>query len=83
LASRRLRVSGRGCRLDPPVRAEAVGGCRSDRGPLTLNINDREDVREFFTQVYQAPNGAPEEGMPFRARQGRLGDRMLAGEASS
>jgi len=29
-------------------------------GPFSININDREDVRQFYNQVYQASNGVPE-----------------------
>jgi hypothetical protein len=40
-------------------------------GPPTFNINDREDVREFFNQVVQASHGVPEAGRrPFRGPTG-------------
>ncbi len=29
-------------------------------GPFTVNINNREDVRQFYNQVYQASNGVPD-----------------------
>jgi hypothetical protein len=42
-------------------------------GPPSFNINDREDVREFFSQVYQASNSVPEVGRPFRGPAGPVG----------